>query len=246
MKKIFRLTSVILFTSMTFVACSQKEISVSASSLKNVTDSASYVMGYSQAMQMKAQGFEINPEIFATAIQQVLKGDTTCLLTQEQIQSTMQSYQEMIMQKQMAELDKKAEPNRKAADVFLEKNKGEKDVKTTPSGLQYRVEKEGKGIKPTNVDDRVRFNYSLSVLKADGSFSEPIENTFIREGDPTISVLNGLIPGVVEGFCLMNQGAIYEFWIRPDLAYGNQHSEGIPGGSLLCFRIELVEVLPSK
>jgi FKBP-type peptidyl-prolyl cis-trans isomerase len=55
-----------------------------------------------------------------------------------------------------------------------------------------------------------------------------------------------LIPGIVEGFCLMNQGSIYEFWIHPDLAYGNQNSEEIPAGSLLHFRIELVEVLPSK
>lgn len=246
MKKLFRLASVVLFTSITFVACSQKEVKVSASGLKNLTDSASYVMGYTQAMQMKTQGVEINPDVFATAIQQVLSGDTTSLLTQEQMQKTMQSYQEMMMQKQMAELNKIAEPNKKAAEAFLAKNKEEKNVETTPSGLQYRVEKEGKGIKPSSADDRVRFNYSLTVLKSDGSFSEPIENTFIREGDPTISVLNGLISGVVEGFCLMNQGSIYEFWIHPDLAYGNQHSEAIPAGSLLQFRIELVEVLPSK
>ena len=246
MKRLFCLTSVMLFTLITFVACSQKEVKVSVSSLKNLTDSASYVMGYTQAMQMKTQGVEINPEVFAIAIQQVLSGDTTSLLTQEQMQKTMQSYQEMMMQKQMAELNKIAEPNRKAAEAFLAKNKEGKNVETTPSGLQYRVEKEGKGIKPSSADDRVRFNYSLTVLKSDGSFSEPIENTFIREGDPTISVLNGLISGVVEGFCLMNQGSIYEFWIHPDLAYGNQHSEAIPAGSLLQFRIELVEVLPSK
>ena len=246
MKKLFRLASVVLFTSITFVACSQKEVTVSVRILKNLTDSASYVMGYTQAMQMKTQGVEINPEVFAIAIQQVLSGDTTSLLTQEQMQKTMQFYQEMMMQKQMAELNKIAEPNRKAAEAFLAKNKEGKNVETTPSGLQYRVEKEGKGIKPSSADDRVRFNYSLTVLKSDGSFSEPIENTFIREGDPTISVLNGLISGVVEGFCLMNQGSIYEFWIHPDLAYGNQHSEAIPAGSLLQFRIELVEVLPSK
>ncbi len=246
MKKLFRLTSVILFTSITFVACSQKEVKVSASSLKNVTDSASYIMGYSQAMQMKTQGVEINPEIFATAIQQVLNGDTVCLLTQEQIQTTMQSYQEVMMQKQMAELNKIAAPNRKAAETFLAKNQEEKDVMTTTSGLQYRIEKEGKGVKPTSADDRVRFNYSLNVLNSDGTFSPIIENTFEREGDPTISVLNMYIPGIVEGFCLMNQGSIYEFWVHPDLAYGNQHSEEIPAGSLLHFRIELVEVLPSK
>lgn len=246
MRNLFRLTGVLLFSSLTFVACSQKDVTVSASSLKNVTDSASYVMGYSQAMNMKAQGVEINPEVFATAIQQVLSGDTTCLLTQEQIQSTMLSYQEFMMQKQMATSDKNAVPYRNAAAEFLDKNKNEKDVVVTNSGLQYRIEKKGKGIMPTNLDDRVRFNYSLHALNSDGTFSEPIENTFVREGDPTISVLNGLIPGIREAFLLMQEGSIYEFWLHPDLAYGNQNSEEIQGGSLLKFRIELVEVLPSK
>lgn len=246
MKNLFRLTSVVLFSSLTFVACSQKEVSVFASSLKNVTDSASYIMGYNQAMSMKTQGVEVNPEVFATVIQQVLSGDTTCLLTQEQIQQTIQSYQEFMMQKQTSELSKKAEPRRKAAESFLAKNKEEKDVVTTPSGLQYKVEKQGKGIKPSSIDDRVRYRYSLSTLNQDGTFSDLIENTFIREGDPTISVLSGLIPGITEAFLLMKQGSIYEFWIHPDLAYGNQDNDVIPAGSLLKFRIELVEVLPSK
>ncbi|MBR5254986.1 MAG: FKBP-type peptidyl-prolyl cis-trans isomerase [Bacteroidales bacterium] len=245
MKKLFGLTSVFIFTSMTFVACSQKEVTVSANSLKNVIDSASYVMGYSQAMQMKAQGIEINSEVFATVIQQVLNGDTTCLIAQEEIQKTMQSYQEVMMQKQKAELDKIAEPYRKAAETFLAKNKNEKDVVTTKSGLQYKIEKKGKGIKPTSLKDRVRYNYSLSTLNDDGTFSDLIVNTFTRDDSPTISVLDGLIPGIVEGFNLMNQGSIYEFWIHPDLAYGNQNSDQIPAGSLLKFRIELVEVLPS-
>lgn len=246
MKNLFRLTSVVLFSSLTFVACSQKEVSVSASSLKNVTDSASYVMGYSQAMNMKAQGVEINPEVFATAIQQVLSGDTTCLLTQEQIQSTMLSYQEFMIQKQMAASDKNAVPYRNAAAEFLDKNKNEKDVVVTNSGLQYRIEKKGKGIKPSSIDDRVRYRYSLSTLNQDGTFSDLIENTFIREGDPTISVLSSLIPGITEAFLLMQEGSIYEFWVHPDLAYGNQDNDVIPAGSLLKFRIELVEVLPSK
>lgn len=246
MRKIFRLASVIVLSSVTFVACSQKGKVVEAGSLKSLTDSATYVIAYSQAMGMKSQGVELNTKVFADVFTQVMSGDTTCILSKEQIEKTMQSFQEQMMQKQIANQNKNAEPYRKAAEEFLAKNKNEKDVVTTQSGLQYRVEKKGKGIIPQNFDDRVRFNYSLSTLNTDGTFSEPIENTFTREGDPTISVLTGLIPGVVEGFCLMNAGSIYEFWIHPDLAYGNQNSDIIPGGSLLKFRIELVEVLPSK
>lgn len=245
MKRLFRLTSVVLFTSLTFVACSQKEVTVSVNSLKNVTDSASYIFGYSQAMRMKSQGMEINPEVFAAAFQQVLNGDTTCLMTREDMNKVMQAFQEQMYNKQMAELNKKAEPNRQAAEKFLAKNKEEKDVVTTPSGLQYRIEKEGKGIKPTDVMDRVRYNFSYSVLNQDGTFSS-IFDTFNREGDPTITTLKGLPSGIIETFLLMKQGSIYEIWLHPDLAFGNQDSEEIPAGSLLKFRIELVEVLPSK
>ena len=246
MKSLFRLASVIALTSFTFVACSQKEKVVDASNFKNVTDSASYVLAYSQAMSWKAQGMEINPEVFCAVFQQVYNGDTTCAISQEEMSTVMQNYQAELMKKQVANSNKAAEAYRKAAAEFLEKNKNEKDIVTTQSGLQYKVEKEGKGIKPTSIDDRVRFNYSLQALNSDGTFSEAIENTFIREGAPTISVLNGLIPGIREAFLLMKQGAIYEFWVHPDLAYGNQDSDVIPGGSLLKFRIELVEVLPSK
>lgn len=245
MKNLFRLTSVIVLSSITFVACSQKERTIEAGNLKNITDSASYTLAYSQAMAWKSQGMEINPEVFAATFQQVFSGDTTALLTQEQMNQVMQSYQEAIISKQRIAMDAKAEACKKAATAFLEKNKTEKGVKTTASGLQYRVEKNSKGIKPKTTVDRVRFNYSLSVLNPDGTFSQPIENTFERKGEPTITTLDGLIPGVVEGFFLMSQGSIYEFWIPSDLAYGNMGADGIPGGSLLYFRIELVEVLPN-
>jgi FKBP-type peptidyl-prolyl cis-trans isomerase len=246
MKNVFRLASVIALSSLTFIACSQKERVVDASNFKNVTDSASYVLGYSQAMAWKAQGMEINPEVFFVAFQQVYNGDTTCAISQEEMSAVMQSYQTVLMEKQMANSDKAAVPYRNAAAEFLEKNKNEKGVVTTQSGLQYRVKKKGNGASPTSIDDRVRFNYSLYALNVDGTFSEAIENTFTREGDPTISVLNGLIPGIREAFLLMQQGSIYEFWVHPDLAYGNQNSDVIPGVSLLKFRIELVEVLPAK
>ena len=58
--------------------------------------------------------------------------------------------------------------------------------------------------------------------------------------------MNGLIPGMTEGLKLMNAGAVYDFWISPDLGYGDQGGNGIPAGSLLIFHVEMVEVLPAK
>ena len=93
MRKIFRLASVIVLSSMTFVACSQKGKVVEAGSLKSLTDSATYVIAYSQAMGIKSQGVELNTKIFADVFTQVMSGDTTCVLSKEQIEAIVASAQ---------------------------------------------------------------------------------------------------------------------------------------------------------
>lgn len=227
-------------------ACSQKQDHVDVGDLKTLEDSVSYAIGLSSGVGMKAQISELNPEIFARAFRQGFAGDTAGIMSQEQMREVMQKYDEKLRAADMAKMKQEAIPYRKAAEEFLAKNKNEKGVVTTASGLQYRVVKEGNGIKPTSDDDRIRYQYSLSLLDKDGKVSEPIEDTFTRGGEPVITSLNGLIPGMSEGFRLMKAGSIYEFWIHPDLAYGDMGGAGLPPGSMLVFRMELVEVLPAQ
>lgn len=227
-------------------ACSQKQDHVDVGDLKTLEDSVSYAIGLSSGVGMKAQISELNPEIFARAFRQGFAGDTAGIMSQEQMREVMQKYDEKLRAANMAKMKQEAIPYRKAAEEFLAKNKNEKGVVTTASGLQYRVVKEGNGIKPTSDDDRIRYQYSLSLLDKDGKVSEPIEDTFTRGGEPVITSLNGLIPGMSEGFRLMKAGSIYEFWIHPDLAYGDMGGAGLPPGSMLVFRMELVEVLPAQ
>ena len=164
----------------------------------------------------------------------------------QQMQEVMQKYQTKVMEKQQAKAAQDAVPYRQAAEKFLEANKTADGVKTTASGLQYKVIKEGKGVKPTSADDRVRIQYSLSVLGKDGKISQPIEDTFQRGGEPVIFAMNGLIKGMEEGLSMMNAGAVYDLWVSPDLGYGDYPSEMIPAGSLLVFHVEMVEVLPAQ
>ena len=248
MKRIslFKSLTLVLCAVVGFGACSQKTQRVDLGELKTLEDSVSYVLGLSEGMGMKSQGLEINPEIFIRAYQQGYASDTAGVMSMQQMQEVMQKYQTKVMEKQQAQAAQDAVPYRQAAEKFLEANKTADGVKTTASGLQYKVIKEGKGVKPTSADDRVRIQYSLSVLGKDGKISQPIENTFQRGGEPVIFAMNGLIKGMEEGLSMMNAGAVYDLWVSPDLGYGDYPSEMIPAGSLLVFHVEMVEVLPAQ
>lgn len=248
MKRIslFKSLTLVLCAAVGFGACSQKTQRVDLGELKTLEDSVSYVLGLSEGMIMKSQGLEINPEIFIRAYQQGYASDTAGVMSMQQMQEVMQKYQTKVMEKQQAQAAQDAVPYRQAAEKFLEANKTADGVKTTASGLQYKVIKEGKGVKPTSADDRVRIQYSLSVLGKDGKISQPIEDTFQRGGEPVIFAMNGLIKGMEEGLSMMNAGAVYDLWVSPDLGYGDYPSEMIPAGRLLVYHVEMVEVLPAQ
>lgn len=249
MKKLNLIKSlfVVMALSFAFTACSQKKQYVDLGDLKTLEDSASYVFGLYEGLGMKAQGIELNPEIFVRAYQQGYAGDTAGTFSREQVNEIMQKYQAIMMEKQQKMARQNAVPYRQAAEKFLDKNKTADGVQTTASGLQYKVVKEGKGVKPSQPDDRVRIHYSLSLLDKDGNITQPLEDTFARGGEPTIFALNGgLIPGMIEVLQLMNAGSVYDVWIHPDLGYGDQGNPDLPAGSLLIFHIEMIEVLSGK
>ncbi|MCU0355778.1 MAG: FKBP-type peptidyl-prolyl cis-trans isomerase, partial [Cytophagales bacterium] len=98
---------------------------------------------------------------------------------------------------------------------FLADNKTKPGVKTTASGLQYQVIKEGNGTKPA-ATDTVQVHYTgtlTSGKKFDSSFDHP-------GARPAEFTLNGVIPGWTEGLQLMSEGAKYKLFIPPNLAYG--------------------------
>ena len=132
-----------------------------------------------------------------------------------------------------------AEENLKEAEKFLAENKTNKNIKETPSGLQYRVIKEGDGETPVK-DDKVKVHYVGKLLNG-SEFDNSIER-----GEPTEFGLNQVIKGWTEGLQLMNSGAKYEFFIHPRMAYGARSRPQIPGNSLLIFEVELIEVINKK
>ena len=122
---------------------------------------------------------------------------------------------------------------------FLAWNKGQPGVKTTASGLQYQVLKEGEG-PVASEGDYVLTNY-------EGTFRNG--KTFDKSDRPAPFPLQegAAIKGFYEGLKMVKAGGIYRFWIPSDLAYGAQtpDPERIPPNSMLIFKVSIDRVIPA-
>lgn len=120
--------------------------------------------------------------------------------------------------------------------AFLKENATKEGVKTTPSGLQYKVITEGTGASP-KATDVVEVHYRGTTI--DG---KEFDSSYKR-GQTISFPLNGVIPGWTEGVQLMKEGGKYEFFIPSNLAYGRQGAGGVIGpDETLIFTVELVKV----
>ena len=121
-------------------------------------------------------------------------------------------------------------------DDFLADNAKRDEVTQTASGLQYEVLTEGEGDAHPAATDTVLVHYHGTLLN--GS----VFDSSVKRGEPISFPLNRVIPGWTEGVQLMTKGAKYKFFIPARLAYGNQRVGSIPGGSLLVFEVELLDI----
>lgn len=119
---------------------------------------------------------------------------------------------------------------------FLAKNATQEGVKSTDSGLQYKVLKQGNGAAHPTGESNVTVHYEGTLL--DGS----IFDSSIKRNEPITFVLNQTISGWSEGVQLMTEGAKFRFYIASDLAYGDRDVSTIPAGSLLIFDVELISI----
>ena len=131
-----------------------------------------------------------------------------------------------------------SETNKKKGAEFLAANAKKDGIKSTPSGLQYQVIKEGTGPRPTPVDT-VKVDYVGTLL--DGStFDSSIERK-----EPAVFPVGQVIPGWSEAVQLMSVGSKYKVWIPSELAYGEQGAGGKIGpNSTLVFEIDLLSIEP--
>lgn len=222
--KLQRALVIIAVPALAFVACERKP------RLDNDKAKLSYAVGQNIAQNIKAQNIDLDPKVVGYAVQQGLKGEKP-EVSQEEQQKAIQNLQQAAQAKAMAD----AQANQKTAVEFLTKNKEKSGVKSTSTGLQYEVLKEGKGKKPT-LKDKVTVHYTGTLISG-----QKFDSSHDR-GQPAEFPLNGIIKGWQEALQLMPEGSVYRLYIPPELAYGQQAQPGIPPNSVLVFDVELIKV----
>ena len=210
--------------------------SIKKGDLKTSIDSTSYALGILIAQQNKQSlqsipgGKDINIELLAAAFRQVLKGDST-LFAPAKANELVSSY----FQKESGKI---AQKNLEAGNAFLEKNKAREGVKTTESGLQYEIMKEGNGPKPV-AEDMVKVHYHGTTI--DGK----VFDSSVNRGEPAEFPVGQVIPGWSEALQLMPVGSKWKIYLPAKLAYGERGAgQNIEPNSVLVFEVELLEILP--
>ncbi len=242
MKKVVLSSVILLAVSFTAVAQGGAKPAVkpaakpaaTAPKFKNLIDSFSYAAGFNVATNMQAQGInKLNSAMMQKGIDDVFKKSTP-LMTQELINSTMQKQLDIFAMEKGAETNKKGQ-------AFLAVNKNRPGVKTTASGLQYEVIKNGDANSPTAKGvDTVVVNYRVALF--DG---EDIENSF-KSGQPAVFPVMGVIKGWIEILQLMRKGDHWKVYVPSELAYGAAgNGAAIPPFSTLKFEISLEDIKPA-
>ena len=200
--------------------------------LKTTADSICYVLGEIAALDLKQKGLAdvkiTNTTVFLRAIDDILSKKLP-LMNDATANTLLNSYMTKLQ-------NEKVKPEIDKGEKFLAQNKLKPEVKTTATGLQYEVIKQGTGIKPTAVDTFV-CNYRGTLLNGTEFDASSKRN------QPLEMAVNQVIPGWTEGLQLMPVGSKYKFWIPYNLGYGIKgQGEQIPGGALLIFDVELLDV----
>ena len=198
-------------------------------------DQISYAIGMNIGKGLHHESIDVDPNIVLQGMKDALAGGKT-LMTDEQVQSTMQQLQGQVREREMAKRQEESETNKKAGEAFLAANKTKPGVVTLPSGLQYKILKEGTGPKPT-ADDVVVCNYRGTLI--DG---QEFDSSY-KGGEPAKFPVKGVIKGWTEALQLMPVGSKWQIFIPPDLAYGQRGAgSDIGPNETLIFDVELLSI----
>jgi len=203
--------------------------------LASEKDRLSYSIGMDIGKNLKRQEIDIDPDLLARGFRDSFSGSKT-LLSDEEATRILTTFQRDLTAKQQEKTREIAASAKKKGDEFLAKNKKKQGVRTTSSGLQYRVLRQGTGKSP-KATDSVTVNYRGTLI--DG---KEFDSSFNR-GQPATFRVDGVIKGWTEALQLMKEGAKWELFLSPDLAYGERGAAPVIGpNEVLIFEVELIEV----
>jgi FKBP-type peptidyl-prolyl cis-trans isomerase FklB len=207
----------------------------STKGMETQKDRESYSIGYEVGLSMKKDGVEVNFDRLIDGLQDAIQKKEP-RLKEEEMRKLIGDLRKKTLEAQMKKLQEQTAQNALESEKFLEENKKKEGVKTTASGLQYRVLKEGDGAIP-KPEDQVRVHYRGTFIDGqefDSSYSK---------GQPITFRCNAVIKGWVEALTMMKVGSKWQLFVPPDLGYGkNGAGQRIPPNKVLVFDVELLGI----
>lgn len=202
-------------------------------SLKTDKDKISYTLGLQFGAQLKGAGLsdkDLSGTALVSGVMDMLS-DGKHKMSDTEMRAAFDKFR----QDQSKRMEKIAGDNRKEGEEFLKANAKKKGVKTTASGLQYKMLKEGSGKNPT-VSDTVTIHYKGTLISGKEFDSSH------KRGQPATFALGQLIKGWQEGIPLMKPGGKMTLYVPSDLGYGMQAPPNIGPNQVLIFELELISV----
>jgi len=202
---------------------------------KDETTRINYSLGYQIGGDFKRQGVEMIAEAVVKGIEDALSGADP-LMSPQEMHATLTELKRKVVSDERVNLRK----SRREAELlylaegkkFLQENAAKPGVKTTASGLQYKIINAGKGRAP-GPSDQVTVNYRGTQVNGNEFDSS------YKRGEPATFQLNGVIKGWTEGLQLVKEGGKIQLFIPPELAYGGR---GPMAHRTLIFDVELISV----
>ena len=206
--------------------------------LKTPSQKSSYAIGMNIGKNLKRDSVEVDPAILLRGLKDALAGNKL-LLTDEEAKAALTALQTEVRAKEEAKTKAAAVENKKAGEAFLAANKTKEGIVTLPSGLEYKIIKEGTGPKPA-AEDTVLCHYRGTLVD-----NTEFDSSYKR-GEPLKIPVGGVIKGWTEAIQLMPVGSKWQLFIPSDLAYGERGAPGSPIGpnSTLVFEVELISIEP--
>jgi FKBP-type peptidyl-prolyl cis-trans isomerase FklB len=206
-----------------------------APALKTQKDQASYAIGLNIGKGLHKDSVDLDPNIFMRGLKDGLAGSKPAL-TDDEMKTALTALQSQLRQKQEVEMQVAGDSNKKEGEAFLAANKSKPGVVTLPSGLQYKILKEGTGPKPT-ASDSVVCNYRGTLLN-----NTEFDSSYKR-GQPATFPVGQVIHGWTEALQLMPVGSKWQLFIPSDLAYGARGAGADIGpNATLVFEVELLSI----
>jgi FKBP-type peptidyl-prolyl cis-trans isomerase FklB len=206
---------------------------------KSQKDKASYSIGFDIGSNMKRQAIDLNADLMCQGMKDGFSGAKP-LLDEKEMSQTLRTFQTEMRAKLQQRNKEAAEKNKKEGEAFLAENKKKPGIITTPSGLQYKVLKEGSGASP-KATETVVVHYRGTLID-----ETEFDSSYRRQTPATFEV-GSVIKGWTEALQMMKPGAKWLLYIPANLAYGDRGAGSTIGpNAVLIFEIDLLSVKGSE